>query len=146
MDQTNHCGSFQPNPFCDSVTVNIYFAWRITFPLLSLLLGFWFKFLPWRQGSVHLHCQLERRNLRVVNIPVGHSQKFTKVLGGSVPKEKVKALWLLSWLCFISILTGKSTKDRLNWEWTVLVFSFIAYVQHFFLPTTGSFCILIQLL
>lgn len=81
MDQTNHCGSFQPNPFCDSVTVNIYFAWRITFPLLSLLLGFWFKFLPWRQGSVHLHCQLERRNLRVVNVPVGHSQKSKKVPG-----------------------------------------------------------------
>lgn len=67
----NHCGSFPPDPFCDSITVNIRFA----FPAAS----FWFNFLPWRQGSVHLLCQLERRNLSVVNIP-GHSQKSSWVL------------------------------------------------------------------
>lgn len=76
----NHCGSFQPVSFFDSGNINIHFSQKITFPLLSLLLGFGFNLLPWRQGPVHLYCQLKRRNLRVVYVPAGHSQRSTWAL------------------------------------------------------------------
>jgi len=96
------------------VTINIHLAQRINFHFLSLLLDFWFNFVTWRQRS----CLF---TLRTTNEKSEGSEcscwSLTKVHVGSIPsyvgkEEKMKALWLLFCLCFITILTRKDAKYK----------------------------------
>lgn len=91
------------------VTVNICFAWRIAFRAARLL--FWCCYLEAEDCLFVLPAVNEK--------PEGSECSYwscTKVHVGSilisVGKEKMKAFWLLSWLCFITILTTKGTKYK----------------------------------
>lgn len=107
------------------VTVNICFAWRIAFHLLSLLLGFCFD-VTWRQRAVFVLPAVNEK-------PEGSECSYwscTQVHMGSIPisvgKKKIKAFWLLFWLCFITILTRKGTKYK-DWIENGLYLGILVY-------------------